>query len=359
MDDLKSQVVKITKDWFKNQGFHARKLTDTPTDALQVTPKKYVDAKIASVVSLIPPLPISIANGGTGASVLSAGYLKSNGSVVSVQAVPIPVADGGTGGTNRTTAFNNLAPSASKGDFAIFDGSNWVDFPIGTDGQVLTANSTVSLGADYEIPFTCKFSTIFETIGRFVTSIGGGGAITFGQDGAALTLAGGSAMFARLQVKVQNNTNFSIYSHDGIWSCELDPSGFSSGGTCDAFAGVGQVSVTVTGHTFTNKHIGFKLIETSISHYDVYATCADGTTETATKMITGGTDNDSLELIFKIISSTKVNFYIRQNAGNLSAPTVITTNIPTTAESFMQLSISNDNTNTTNTLNVAAMTFER
>lgn len=42
-DNLKEKVIEIIKEWLKGAGFHARKLTDTPTDALQVVNKKYVD----------------------------------------------------------------------------------------------------------------------------------------------------------------------------------------------------------------------------------------------------------------------------------------------------------------------------
>lgn len=39
---LNEQVIRIMKDYLKSNAFTDRKLTDTPTDALQAVPRKYV-----------------------------------------------------------------------------------------------------------------------------------------------------------------------------------------------------------------------------------------------------------------------------------------------------------------------------
>ena len=44
IDNFADKVVEVIKDWFKGSGFKDRKLTDTPTDNLQVVNKKYCDA---------------------------------------------------------------------------------------------------------------------------------------------------------------------------------------------------------------------------------------------------------------------------------------------------------------------------
>ena len=44
-------------------------------------------------------VPIPLADGGTGAVALAAGYVKSTGAVMASQTIPIPVGDGGTGTT--------------------------------------------------------------------------------------------------------------------------------------------------------------------------------------------------------------------------------------------------------------------
>ena len=42
IDNFSDKVIEVVKTWFKSAGFHARKLTDTPTDALQVVNRKFV-----------------------------------------------------------------------------------------------------------------------------------------------------------------------------------------------------------------------------------------------------------------------------------------------------------------------------
>lgn len=67
------------------------------------------------------------ANGGTGASSFAAGYLKSNGTSISSQAVPIPIADGGT----------NAVTFATANGVGYFDGTRLVVTALGASGTVL------------------------------------------------------------------------------------------------------------------------------------------------------------------------------------------------------------------------------
>lgn len=43
IENFAEEVKDVIRQWFKNDGFKDRKLTDTPTDDLQVVNKKYVD----------------------------------------------------------------------------------------------------------------------------------------------------------------------------------------------------------------------------------------------------------------------------------------------------------------------------
>lgn len=49
IENFTKEVKTVIVDWFQNEGFKARKLTDTPTDDLQVVNKKYVDANSGGV----------------------------------------------------------------------------------------------------------------------------------------------------------------------------------------------------------------------------------------------------------------------------------------------------------------------
>ena len=64
----------------------------------------------------------------------------------------LPLGSGGTGQTTAIAAFDGLAPTTAKGDLVVFDGTNNVAIPAGTDGQVLTADSGEVSGLNYTSP---------------------------------------------------------------------------------------------------------------------------------------------------------------------------------------------------------------
>lgn len=63
----------------------------------------------------------------------------------------IAIANGGTGQTTASAAFGALSPLTTKGDVLGFSTVN-ARIPIGTDGQVLTADSTQTLGLKWAAP---------------------------------------------------------------------------------------------------------------------------------------------------------------------------------------------------------------
>lgn len=64
-----------------------------------------------------------------------------------------PIARGGTNGATAAAGFNNLAPTTTKGDLIIASGASTnARLGVGTNGQVLTANSSATNGADWETP---------------------------------------------------------------------------------------------------------------------------------------------------------------------------------------------------------------
>lgn len=58
----------------------------------------------------------------------------------------LPIANGGTGQTSQTNAFDALAPTTTKGDLIVHDGTDNVRQAIGTDGNVLVADSLQTSG---------------------------------------------------------------------------------------------------------------------------------------------------------------------------------------------------------------------
>lgn len=61
----------------------------------------------------------------------------------------LPIANGGTGQTAATAAFDALSPLTTKGDIVVHNGTNVVRQAVGTNGQVLVADSSQTNGVKF------------------------------------------------------------------------------------------------------------------------------------------------------------------------------------------------------------------
>jgi hypothetical protein len=62
----------------------------------------------------------------------------------------LPIANGGTGQTSQTAAFDALAPTTTKGDLIVHNGTDNVRVPVGgTNGHVLTVDSAEATGVKW------------------------------------------------------------------------------------------------------------------------------------------------------------------------------------------------------------------
>ena len=61
----------------------------------------------------------------------------------------LPIANGGTGQTTAVAAFDALAPTTTKGDLIVNDGSDNVRLAVGTNNYVLTADSAQATGVKW------------------------------------------------------------------------------------------------------------------------------------------------------------------------------------------------------------------
>ena len=61
----------------------------------------------------------------------------------------ITIADGGTGASTATAAFNALSPVTTKGDIIVRNGTDNIRLAVGTNNQVLTADSAQASGVKW------------------------------------------------------------------------------------------------------------------------------------------------------------------------------------------------------------------
>lgn len=62
---------------------------------------------------------------------------------------PVAIADGGTGQTGQTAAFDALAPTTTKGDIIVHNGSDNIRLAVGANDTVLTADSNEASGVKW------------------------------------------------------------------------------------------------------------------------------------------------------------------------------------------------------------------
>ena len=61
----------------------------------------------------------------------------------------LDIVNGGTGQTTQTAGFDALAPTTTKGDLIVSNGTNNVRLPVGTDTYSLVADSTQATGVKW------------------------------------------------------------------------------------------------------------------------------------------------------------------------------------------------------------------
>lgn len=64
----------------------------------------------------------------------------------------VSISKGGTGQTSQTAGFDALAPTTTKGDLIVHDGTDNIRVAVGVNGRVLTANSATASGVEWAVP---------------------------------------------------------------------------------------------------------------------------------------------------------------------------------------------------------------
>jgi hypothetical protein len=92
---------------------------------------------------------ISLSGTVTSSGNLTLGGTLSNVSLATQVTGTLPIANGGTGQTTAVAAFDALAPTTTKGDLIVSNGSDNIRLAVGTNGFLLTADSAETSGVKW------------------------------------------------------------------------------------------------------------------------------------------------------------------------------------------------------------------
>lgn len=96
--------------------------------------------------TIVTPTIASFANAGHDhTNSAGGGQLSITGATTGT----LSIARGGTGQTGQTAAFDALAPTTTKGDLIVFNGSDNIRVGVGSDGQILTADAAEASGVKW------------------------------------------------------------------------------------------------------------------------------------------------------------------------------------------------------------------
>jgi hypothetical protein len=119
----------------------------------------------------------------------------------------LPIANGGTGQTSKTPAFDALAPSTTKGDLIVYDGTDNIRLAAGTDGFALTASSGADSGLAYASVLTNPMTAVGDVI------VGGSSGTASRVPSALLGDVTGSAATATVTITIATPGVVSLTAH--------------------------------------------------------------------------------------------------------------------------------------------------
>lgn len=151
----------------------------------------------------------------------------------------VALANGGTGQTTQTAAFDALSPLTTKGDLIAHNGTNDVRLAVGTNGYVLTADSSATSGIAWAAANSARVVAVADatsiTINADTTDIAtqantqAAGTLTI--NAPTGTLSNGQKLLLRL-----TSTNVQTFSWNGVFAGSTDlalPSASSGSGKVD------------------------------------------------------------------------------------------------------------------------------
>lgn len=258
-----------------------------------------------------------------------AGSTGATGNTGADGATGLTGATGNTGSAGATGATGNTGNTGATGA----TGSNGATGATGATGNNGSAGATGATGPTGS-PFKLNFSTIYESVStRATVTLTGSGTATPGVNGLAMVASTATAGSASVSIVVVNT---SVASSNIFFGSPIFSSGFSvTHGNMtnlgDFFVGIGLLTAANSGLTYTDRHIGFKVVGDGATT-KLYATQADNTTETASSSLATLAQNDRIEVYIVVNGTSSVDYYYSLNAAAWSTVN-LTSNFPSAAGS--------------------------
>lgn len=197
-------------------------------------------------------------------------------------------------------------------------------------------------------------STLFETAGRFIITNDNGGTTTFSTTGALIDTGTNSGAATRLRTAYRGN--FALEANGVVFTVAFSVINLPFGQTCQAFFGIGLPTIDGTGITFTDNHIGFKIL-TVAGVMSLYATQSDGT-ETVSGALTTIANGDQIILYLKC-KGTSVDYYYNKNGTGQSGATNLATHIPANLNQNTTCGVSNAGTAEQTQFGIGSMALQQ
>jgi hypothetical protein len=179
----------------------------------------------------------------------------------------LPISKGGTGQTTAVDAFDALAPSTTKGDIIVHNGTDNVRLSVGANGQALVADSSTATGLKYAAIAAVSAGDIAETSFVLANNQSSFTNVT----GFLFSDTVVRGFTALVTVDVDATTDLSetftitgINRRNGGFAISVQAVGDSSGVTFD-ITSAGQIQYTSSNYTgFVSGSIKFRAITVSV-----------------------------------------------------------------------------------------------
>ncbi len=255
---------------------------------------------------------ISLSGTVTASGSLTLGGTLSGVSLTSQVTGTLPIANGGTGQTTQTAAFDALAPTTTKGDLVAHDGTDNVRLAVGTNGYVLTADSTAATG----VAWAASSGT--------VTSVNGqtGVVVLSATDVGALPITGGTVTGPTV-VSMSSSSAALRVTQTGLGNALLVEDSTNPDATPFVITNTGRVGIGTTS-PITKFEVNGEVLISSYLEVGAQLFVDGGNATLYSDISTGGSDfiiesNQNFSLAAGTIVALKID-YLTQNIGIGIAP---------------------------------------